>query len=74
LDNGKPVEIDFAIYALQEDPGWGNWRFLAPADSQFRGYMFDLSIDGLRHRVQNRLTRARRLSSDSWATCGWGGA
>lgn len=44
--DGKQIEVDFAIYALEDNPGWGDWRFLAPASSQFHGFMLDLSVDG----------------------------
>ncbi len=47
LDEGKQLEIDFAIYAIEDDPEWGAPdRFLAPADSPYHGYIVDLSVSG----------------------------
>lgn len=47
LDEGKRVEVDFAIYAIEEDPAWeGEGRKLAPADSPYSGKIADLTVDG----------------------------
>jgi hypothetical protein len=47
LDEGKRIEVDFAIYAIEEDPAWdGEGRKLAPADSPYSGKIADLTVDG----------------------------
>jgi hypothetical protein len=47
LDEGKGIEVDFAIYAIEEDPAWdGEGRKLAPADSPYSGKIADLTVDG----------------------------
>lgn len=47
LDDGKQIEVDFAIYAIEDDPSWGlRNRMLASADSGYSGFIADLSVDG----------------------------
>lgn len=46
LDEGKRIEIEFAIYELEEDPRWKEpFRHPAPGDSPYSGFMIDLSVD-----------------------------
>ena len=46
MDPGKQIEIDFAVYEIEANPGWGPNRFVAPSTSQFSGLIADLSVDG----------------------------
>ena len=47
LDPGKRIEVEFAIYAIEDDPSWRPPdRHIAPADSPYHGFMADMSVDG----------------------------
>lgn len=46
LDPGKQIEVEFAIYAIEDHPDWGDDRYVAPADSPYSGYMIDFSVTG----------------------------
>ena len=57
LDEGHQLEVDFAIYALEDDPAWdGVLRCLAPADSPYHGFLIDFSVDeyGIVYRIVDR--------------------
>jgi hypothetical protein len=46
LEEGKQIEVDFALYAIEEDPRWKPGRYVAPADSPYNGFVTDLTVDG----------------------------
>jgi hypothetical protein len=48
LDEGKRTEVEWAIYAIEDDPAWGAApdRFIAPADPPFSGFIIDFSVEG----------------------------
>jgi mRNA-degrading endonuclease RelE of RelBE toxin-antitoxin system len=56
LDEEKRLEVDFALYAIEDDPGWKPRRYVAPADSRYSGFVTDLSVDGyaIVYRVVDR--------------------
>jgi hypothetical protein len=47
LDDGRQIEVDFAIYAIEDDPFAENeFRHPAPADSPYSGFTIDFTVDG----------------------------
>jgi hypothetical protein len=46
LDEGKQIEVDFAVWAIEDDPGWRENRYLAPAGSPYSGFIADITVDG----------------------------
>jgi hypothetical protein len=57
LDEGTRLEIEFAVYAIEEEPAWRPpHRYLAPPDSPYSGSIIDFSVEGygIVYRVVDR--------------------
>lgn len=57
LDEGTRIEVEFAIYAIEDDPAWGlPGRYVAPPESPYSGFIIDFSVRGygIVYRVVDR--------------------